>query len=262
MIIKRGDVGSDVEFIQRKLRDYGYIVRVTGVFNLETEAAVRMFQRRQRVDIDGVAGPTTYRLLSELPELHINEPRVDPIRFVHQARYFSQRNNTSKPLSTCGPTSIAMVLDYLEVEWSEETQLEDQVFWWLRQPDALSFFRKHFPWAVDRYNPWNIAGMLKWVVEDKYGLQDTFKECEWDEIEDHLASEGPVIMSGRFTGSGHIIVVVGMTTDGDLICHDPYGNWQRGYHRDHNGAFVIYNKEDVHPILKPTGKKPWAHLIR
>jgi N-acetylmuramoyl-L-alanine amidase len=60
----RGDRGAPVEALQAMLALYGYPVRITGVFDEETEAVVTAFQRHFRPErIDGVADASTITTL-------------------------------------------------------------------------------------------------------------------------------------------------------------------------------------------------------
>jgi len=63
MLIKRGHTGASVRRIQRLLNSHGFRVLVDGVFGPQTEAAVRAFQRRERLLTDGVVGPVTMAAL-------------------------------------------------------------------------------------------------------------------------------------------------------------------------------------------------------
>ncbi len=63
----RGDAGQPVEALQGMLAMYGYAVAVTGLFDEETEAVVRAFQRHfRRAKVDGVADMSTLRTLHDL----------------------------------------------------------------------------------------------------------------------------------------------------------------------------------------------------
>lgn len=67
-----GDRGQPVEALQSMLALYGYQVPIDGVFGMETEAAIKGFQRHFRSQkVDGVADVSTietlHRLLSSLP---------------------------------------------------------------------------------------------------------------------------------------------------------------------------------------------------
>jgi hypothetical protein len=62
VIVRRGDRGSAVKRIQRRLRR-----EVDGIFGHGTERSVNRFQRRKGLDADGVVGPITRRALRLRP---------------------------------------------------------------------------------------------------------------------------------------------------------------------------------------------------
>ena len=55
--------GPRVARVQRLLRQEGFPIRIDGVYGLDTEAAVREFQRSHRLTADGSVGPTTEQFL-------------------------------------------------------------------------------------------------------------------------------------------------------------------------------------------------------
>jgi peptidoglycan hydrolase-like protein with peptidoglycan-binding domain len=63
--VKSGDTGSAVAALQHNLRAaYGYTsLAVDGIFGAKTAAAVRDFQSRFQLTVDGVAGPLTWNAL-------------------------------------------------------------------------------------------------------------------------------------------------------------------------------------------------------
>lgn len=58
-----GMKGNDVVALQGDLSAVGYRTAVTGTFNRQTIREVRAFQRANDLQVDGVAGPATFRLL-------------------------------------------------------------------------------------------------------------------------------------------------------------------------------------------------------
>ncbi|MBR7142613.1 MAG: spore cortex-lytic enzyme [Clostridia bacterium] len=57
---RRGSTGNEVTQIQKKLKQWGYYNgEIDGVFGSRTEAAVKSFQRKNGLAVDGVAGPQT-----------------------------------------------------------------------------------------------------------------------------------------------------------------------------------------------------------
>lgn len=257
MIIRRGDRNQEVKELQERLSLAGYLLEPDGIFGLHTEAAVRSFQRKSHLLIDGIVGNNTWNMLLKAP---VSSQKQQVIRSLHRVPYFTQRDNKNNPYGTCGPTSISMVLSYLGIVPSEGLQLEDEIWNYLESPEGQEYFEQNFPWAIGKYHANNVAGMLKWVVETKYNLQDSLKILPWTQVK-QILSQGPLVTSGQFTGSGHVVCLIGLTVDEDPIFHDPYGNWEQGYSRNQDGRATIYTKEKVLPILKPSGEKPYVHII-
>lgn len=58
-LLRRGMVGIDVVNLQNKLNVHGYSLKADGVFGLKTESAVKDFQAKNGLGVDGVVGPAT-----------------------------------------------------------------------------------------------------------------------------------------------------------------------------------------------------------
>ena len=58
-----GDRGTLVRQIQECLVEEGFLDKVTGVYDDATEAAVRAFQKKYRLTVDGIAGQSTMEIL-------------------------------------------------------------------------------------------------------------------------------------------------------------------------------------------------------
>ena len=57
---RRGDSGSMVKSIQQRLSQWGYYDGgIDGIYGSRTEAAVRAFQKKNGLTVDGIAGPST-----------------------------------------------------------------------------------------------------------------------------------------------------------------------------------------------------------
>jgi hypothetical protein len=57
--VSLGSTGTDVAVVQQALVDAGYDVPVNGVFDEQTEQAVREFQAAEGLTVDGIVGPQT-----------------------------------------------------------------------------------------------------------------------------------------------------------------------------------------------------------
>lgn len=59
----RGDAGRDVKAVQQRLNQLGFALTVDGVFGACTEGAVKNFQQRRGLKIDGTVGSMTWKAL-------------------------------------------------------------------------------------------------------------------------------------------------------------------------------------------------------
>lgn len=68
--MKLGDIGDDVKQVQLALRDLGYQLKGTGYFGPATLVAVKDFQKRAGLEVDGIVGPKTLDALKiqKIPE--------------------------------------------------------------------------------------------------------------------------------------------------------------------------------------------------
>lgn len=58
-----GNKGDDVQSVQNRLKELGYIKKTTGYFGSETDTAVRSFQKNNGLSVDGKVGPRTMNVL-------------------------------------------------------------------------------------------------------------------------------------------------------------------------------------------------------
>lgn len=82
--IKFGHTGKGVEQLQQRLNRLGYTVLIDGSFGQETLFAIRFFQARHRLVVDGIAGPKTREMLLRLQQVK----QAAPIRVVQ----YGQKN--------------------------------------------------------------------------------------------------------------------------------------------------------------------------
>lgn len=245
-MIKRGDSGLKVEVLQIDLQSAGWDIDVHGDFCYETEAALRCHQTRAKITVDGIAGPETFDSLLGYESNPLHE-KTDPINWCYDSvAYFSQRDNMLNPKGSCGPTSLAMVLDYWGWEPDGDSQPDDYITAQIRKRGGFA----------------NIHRGMTWFAQEAR-FQSFFKALSWDEIDYWGRYCGPMIAAGSFTPPGHIVVIVGRTAIGDLIVHDPWGDWTTGY-LVKDGAFRIYPFNKMKKILqafKGDTSKAWIHQI-
>lgn len=65
-MIRRGDEGYGVEEVQKILKEKGYNIETSGVFDYKTENVVKEFQRDRNIKVDGIVGiETSEELMSD-----------------------------------------------------------------------------------------------------------------------------------------------------------------------------------------------------
>jgi hypothetical protein len=63
--LKKGSHGDEVRELQRRLTEVGYSTKgIDGVFGANTDAAVRKFQKAKKLNVDGIVGPATKKVLA------------------------------------------------------------------------------------------------------------------------------------------------------------------------------------------------------
>ena len=63
-VYKQGSTGSTVKTIQQKLKNWGYYKgNVDGIYGSKTKEAVKYFQRKNNLTVDGIVGPKTLSAL-------------------------------------------------------------------------------------------------------------------------------------------------------------------------------------------------------
>lgn len=74
-----GTKGTDVDGLQRKLRELGYMSKSTGYYGEETVKAVKSFQKVNKITIDGKTGPQTLDKIYS-PNAKAHPSKVEAIR--------------------------------------------------------------------------------------------------------------------------------------------------------------------------------------
>jgi GH24 family phage-related lysozyme (muramidase) len=157
--------------------------------------------------------------------------------------YRSQRDNEFNPSNTCNITCVAMCLEFYGIKPTMKRQMEDELFLKVKER------------GWDRYVHNDLDKLF-----DIYGIQNKFKvDATWEEIKAHLASGNPVIISGEFTPSGHIIVLRGYDEKGFFV-NDPWGEWFASGYQNKSGANLHYSYSLCNRVSYGGSKTCWAHF--
>ena len=162
--------------------------------------------------------------------------------------YYSQRDNALRPHQTCNMTSAAMVIEFLHKGTNAKIngQLEDHL--------TRECVRRYGFSGIYYHN--NIVRMLKtFKVRSRFDVNTSFHN-----IRRHLDKGYPVIYSGKFTKSGHIIVIRGYDKEGFYV-NDPWGEWfYDGYYRKLTGENKHYSNRLISNVSYSGQNAGWAHL--
>jgi Peptidase_C39 like family len=194
--------------------------------SLETDVKINPSIRRISVTYSGkVSDPELLEKLSS-PTTHPSTmPAVIDLPVPYRAQGDAPKAMRSQ---VCSPTSVTMVLAYWGKDYPIATNC--QAMW-----DEDYHMFGNWNRAVARAGE---VGLDAWVTHFR----------NWQQVRATLATGQPIIASikfkkGEFSSSvlsesaGHLIVIRGMTANGDLICNDP-GKRGRGNH-------VIYKAADM-----------------
>jgi hypothetical protein len=159
--------------------------------------------------------------------------------------YHSQRDNKYHPSQTCNVTCYSMVLKYYGVPQKKpELQYEDELCRFMLAKGKSRYDHGHLAWMGGQYG-----------LDAKFSTKRT-----WEQIRDEVRLGRPVIVAGKFTAAGHIIVIIGLDGD-DFICNDPWGNAIKGYGTHKNGKQVLYPLAFMESKAKKAGGYKWGHFI-
>ena len=76
--LKRGDAGTDVLELQQKLNELGYKCGIDGRYGTETSDAIKLFQQKYGLTVDGIAGAITRTLLINMvPDNNYTKPQIN-----------------------------------------------------------------------------------------------------------------------------------------------------------------------------------------
>ena len=160
--------------------------------------------------------------------------------------YYSQRDNKTRPYQTCNMTCCAMVIKaFYPDTTSKYDQLEDELTEWC--------VRKYGHEGI--YYHSNIVKVLDhWGVKSEFAVDTPF-----DKARRYLDEGNLCIYSGKFTGSGHIIVLVGYDEKG-FIVNDPYGEWFSTGYKNKSGERLHYSYNLMNRVSYGTTGTGWIHL--
>lgn len=173
---------------------------------------------------------------------NFNIADIDKVPIVLQKKvldvpYYHQLLNENEPYGTCGISSAAMVLGY----WSHKVT-----------PDEL--YAKYGKAAGQ--SPTGLVDLLIAELNENGHPDPLFfnnYHGDFEDIKNFVKVGIPVIVHGRFTESGHIIVITGYDDSGFFV-NDPFGEWwEDGYDTSVSAKSMHYSYKLMHRMLGNDG---------
>lgn len=181
----------------------------------------------------------------------LNKPELMPSELTPKelTPFYTQRDNKRRPHQTCNMTSAAMVVKGFYpglMPTIGYEQLEDEM---------TAYCESQYGYDGIYYHA-NIVKVLEhWGVKSIFGTGTHFNS-----VRKYLDDGNPCIYSGKFTPSGHIIVVVDYDEKG-FIVNDPYGEWWSWGYENKSGERLHYSYDLFnHVSYSEEADKGWFHL--
>jgi predicted chitinase len=165
----------------------------------------------------------------------IEQPKVNGT--ILNVPWYPQTDNFTLPDSTCNSSACAMCLEFLKPGSLPPGPKGDDAY--LRKVLSLGKSTDH---------------VVQTKALESYGVKSTFKyDANFDDLDRELAAGRPVVLGilhrgpeSAPIGSGHMLPVIGKTSNGDYVVRDPYGNLYENYVTPvENGRQVIYKKSTL-----------------
>lgn len=136
-----------------------------------------------------------------------------------------------------------MCLSYFGIAPKFKPQLEDELFLKVQQRGWNRYLHADLDKLFRLYN-----------IENEFTT-----EAPWSRIKSHIDNGNPVIMSGKFTPSGHIIVLRGYDDKGFFV-NDPWGEWFSTGYQNKSGENLHYSYNLLNRVSYGGAKTSWAHF--
>ncbi len=162
--------------------------------------------------------------------------------------FFQQVDNLHEPYRTCNTSSCAMVAKFLGAKISGDD-------------DYYQIVQKYGDTTDHNAQTQALAEL---------GVQSTWHtNLDYDELDHSLAAGLPIVIGILHRGpleqptGGHMLVVIGKSTNGNYICHDPFGSLLDDYTSDPNqGNGVTYPRSILDRRWLYEGKQSgWGRLF-
>jgi predicted chitinase len=149
--------------------------------------------------------------------------------------WFPQTDNYRDVDRTCNSSACAMFLEYFKPGTLKGPKGDDE---YIQKVFKLGDTTDH---------------TVQTKVLTSYGLDSVFRQnMSFEDLDEELKNRRPVVIGILHRGpisaptGGHMLVVIGKTTNGDYVVNDPYGSLNDGYKGSViNGKGAVYKKSEL-----------------
>ena len=205
---------------------------------------------------------------------------------VLDTKYHTQVNNEILPFVTCGTTSLANYLNWINIHWNKAYVCDDdKVMQTMNGPEMLARaksmivkgiidqsaleYRQDNPQtpAIDESKFTHLNNFMEVIAEcGKFLTNNEFDfKIEYqtpDNIKTCIDNDFPALTSARFTTGGHFVLIAGYDDEKNFIVDDPYGDWNSNYSQGTvgNGAKLKYSIDKMSGIYTFKKGDAWRIL--
>lgn len=151
--IKIGSSGSEVLSCQKRLNIHKIFCSEDGSFGPKTERAVKDFQRKFKLDIDGIVGPTTWKFLNDEPKSKIKPADKSEKDWMDLVPLLGPAMNARYQLSYAQMPKFPKGVDFLSSKYLGEEKTNCTMFtsYFVGNGFDVSF-------NIDQWKRWQLSG--------------------------------------------------------------------------------------------------------
>lgn len=165
--------------------------------------------------------------------------------------FYPQTDNFRDPNRTCNSSACAMCLEYFKPGTLKGSKGDDE---YIRKVFAIGDTTDH---------------TVQTRVLASYGIKSSFKyNLSFADLDKELSNNRPIVIGILHRGplsaprGGHMVVVIGKTSDGNYVCNDPYGSLNNGYSGPvTDGKGVVYKRSELSRRWCPNGNDGWGRIF-
>jgi len=165
--------------------------------------------------------------------------------------FYPQTDNFRDPNRTCNSSACAMCLEYFKPGTLKGSKGDDE---YIRKVFAIGDTTDH---------------SVQTRVLASYGIKSSFNyNLSFADLDKELSNNRPIVIGILHRGplsaprGGHMLVVIGKTSDGNYVCNDPYGSLNNGYSGPvTDGKGVVYKRSELSRRWCPNGNDGWGRIF-